>query len=242
MSARLDVALTQRGLTESRAKAQADIRAGQVKVNGKVITKTSFKVSERCEITARAAHPWVGRGGVKLAHALKTFKLDVTGLTALDVGASTGGFTDVLLSGGAQHVYAVDVGSDQLHDNLRGDARVSVMEQTDARQLTRADFTRAIDIVVCDASFISATKILGPAMSLSRPSAQLVTLVKPQFELGQAALSKGGVIRDKELARDAVSIVSSWISAQGWRLIDECKSPITGGSGNHEYLLHALKV
>jgi len=147
----------------------------------------------------------------------------------------------VLLQNSAAHVYAVDVGTDQLHVKLRKDQRVTVMEQTDARQLTRAHFTRDIDIVVCDASFISATKILGPAMTLAQRGAHLVTLVKPQFELGQAALSKGGLIRDPELARDAVSIVSSWIAAQGWQVRADCKSPITGGSGNHEFLVHALK-
>lgn len=238
---RLDVALVARGLFESRARAQAAIASGSVSVSGRVVTKPSLKVSEDTEIAAKAAHPWVSRGGVKLAHALDVFKLDPDGMIALDVGASTGGFTDVLLTRGAEHVYAVDVGTDQLHKKIRGDSRVIVMEQTDARQLTTADFTRKIDLVVCDASFISATKILGVPMTLARPGAHLVTLIKPQFEMGRDALGKGGVIRDKETAQDAVRIVRSWVEAQGWTLRADCKSPITGGSGNHEYLLHAVK-
>ena len=238
---RLDVALVARGLFESRARAQAAISSGSVKVGGKVITKASLKVSDDDDITAKAAHPWVSRGGVKLAHALDAFKVDPIGLTALDVGASTGGFTDVLLTRGAKGVYAVDVGTDQLHKKIRGDDRVTVMEQTDARHLTGASFGRPIDLVVCDASFISATKILGAPMALARPGAQLITLIKPQFEMGRDALGKGGIIRDKETAEDAVRIVKSWIEASGWIFIADCKSPITGGSGNHEYLLHARK-
>lgn len=238
---RLDVALVARELFESRAQAQAAIGSGSVMVAGKVVTKASYKVSENDEITAKAAHPWVSRGGVKLAHALDAFGVDPSGMTALDVGASTGGFTDVLLSRGAVNVYAVDVGTDQLHKKIRNDDRVTVMEQTDARHLTPGHFPRAIDLIVCDASFISATKILGAPMTLARPGAQLVTLIKPQFEMGRDALGKGGVIRDREIAEDAVRIVTSWIEASGWTVLGDCKSPITGGSGNHEYLLHARK-
>ncbi len=239
---RLDVALVARGLFESRARAQAAISSGSVTVGGKVVTKPSFKISDTDDITAKAAHPWVSRGGIKLAHAMDIFKVDPAGLTALDVGASTGGFTDVLLSRGAAKVYAVDVGTDQLHTKIRSDDRAVVMEQTDARHLTRAHFDSPIDLVVCDASFISATKILGAPMALARPGAQLITLIKPQFEMGKGALGKGGVIRDRETAEDAVRIVRSWVEAQGWTLRADCKSPITGGSGNHEYLLHAVKV
>ncbi len=238
---RLDVALVARGLFESRARAQAAISAGSVFVDGKAIGKASFKVSDDHVLTAKAAHPWVSRGGVKLAHALDQFTADPAGLTVLDVGASTGGFTDVLLSRGAAHVYAVDVGTDQLHKKIRGDGRVTVMEQTDARRLTKGHFDRPIDMVVCDASFISATKILDVPLELARRGAQLVTLIKPQFEMGAAAIGKGGVIRDKETAEDAVRIVSSWVQSRGWTVRADCRSPITGGSGNHEYLLHAVK-
>lgn len=238
---RLDVALVARGLFESRARAQAAISSGSVKVGSKVVTKVSLKVSDTDDITAKAAHPWVSRGGVKLAHALDVFKVEPAGLTALDVGASTGGFTDVLLTRGAAKVYAVDVGTDQLHKKIRGDDRVIVMEQTDARHLTAAQFAEPINLIVCDASFISATKILGAPMALAPPGAQLVTLIKPQFEMGRGALGKGGIIRDRETAEDAVRIVKSWIESTGWIVFGDCKSPITGGSGNHEYLLHARK-
>ncbi|MEE9347945.1 MAG: TlyA family RNA methyltransferase [Robiginitomaculum sp.] len=241
MSMRADVALVKRGLCESRTRARAAIEGGTVFADGKLVKKPSEKISDDVELTAKALHPWVGRGGVKLAAALKSFAVNPNGLTCLDIGASTGGFTDVLLTGGARHVFAVDIGTAQLHDKIRGDSRVTVMEQTDARLLKPSDFNAPIDLIVCDASFISATKVLGMPMELASPKAQMVVLVKPQFEVGKGGLGKGGIVRDPEVARDALSIVASWVAAQGWRVIADCNSPIKGRSGNIEFLLHARK-
>lgn len=239
---RADLALLARGLFESRARAQAAIKAGTVFCNGRKVTKSSEKIGDNCILTAKAAHPWVSRGGVKLDAALTKFSIDPSGLCCLDIGASTGGFTDVLLSRGAAHVYAIDVGTAQLNPKISSDHRVTVMEQTDARELTVGQFTRPIDLIVCDASFISATKVLGRPMTLAQAGARLVTLVKPQFELGRAALGKGGIIKDTDLANDAISIVSHWVEGQGWPVKAAMDSPIKGGSGNREFLLWAVKI
>lgn len=238
---RLDISLVARGLFESRAKAQAAIASGGVRVNGRLVKKASLKVSDIDDISAKAAHSWVSRGGLKLVKALDEFGVDVRGFTALDLGASTGGFTDVLLSRGANKVYAVDVGTEQLHPKLKSDSRVISLEQTDARELTKVDIPDAIQIIVCDASFISAMKVLERPMSLTRTGTHLICLVKPQFEVGQEGLSRGGIVRDGSLAADTLTMVKTWVSEQGWKIKGSCDSPIQGGSGNREFLLHAVK-
>jgi 23S rRNA (cytidine1920-2'-O)/16S rRNA (cytidine1409-2'-O)-methyltransferase len=240
---RLDLLLVARGLAESRSKAQALIMAGLVYYGEQKLDKAGAEFADDIEITVRGKeHPWVSRGGMKLAKAIAEFSIDVTGAIAMDVGASTGGFTDVLLTHGAAKVYAVDVGHGQLDVKLRGDARVVVMEETNARHLTRETITDALDVIVCDASFISLTKVLPAALALVKPGAILVTLIKPQFEVGKAEVSRGkGVIRDAALHQQVCDDISAWVSAQGWQVHGITTSPITGPKGNVEFLLYAIK-
>ena len=239
---RADKFLVGRGYFETRTQAQAAIKAGKVRVNGRVLKKPSTPLSDQDQIKAGRAHPWVSRGGIKLDYALKTFGVDVTGLTALDVGASTGGFTDVLLHHGAAKVFAVDVGHDQLHAKLKDDARVISMEGQDARALTGDMFTPAPSIIVCDASFISATKVLDKALGIAGRAAKLITLVKPQFEVGREGIGRGGIVKSQSLSDMALSDVSAWVSAKGWQIEATDSSPIKGGSGNAEFLLYAVKL
>jgi len=238
---RADAALHERGFFESRAKARQAIEAGLVAVNGRVVTKPAAPIADDAEIVATAPYPWVSRGGVKLAHALETFGVEVAGRFCLDVGASTGGFTDVLLSRDARHVVAVDVGRDQLHEKLRRDARVTSLESQDARELTPAQLGEAPGLVVMDASFISLSALLPHVLSLAGPAADLVALIKPQFEAGRAAVKKG-VVRDKKIHADACGRVRSRIEALGWRVVGLVASPIEGGDGNREFLIHAVNV
>ena len=238
---RADLYLVSNGYYESRARAQAAIKAGLVKVDGKRLKKASEKLSELNEISAKAEHPWVSRGGLKLAYALKEFKVSANGKTCLDVGASTGGFSDVLRQNGAARVYAVDVGHGQLHSSLKDVPEIISMEGQDARELTAANFDRKPQLIVCDASFISCMKVLERPLTLAATSADLVTLVKPQFEVGKAGIKRGGLVKSESLALQALSDVSAWVTRQGWHVIATCKSPIKGGSGNTEYLLHARK-
>ena len=240
---RLDLALVERGLVESRTKAQALIMAGLVYSGEKKLDKAGLEIDEAVEISIRGReHPWVSRGGIKLAHALEDFKLDVTGLVAMDVGASTGGFTDVLLQAGAAKVFAVDVGHGQLDSKLRDDARVVVMEKTNARHLTAEMIGEPLDLVVCDASFISLKKVLPAALALTKTHATLVTLIKPQFEVGKAEVSRGkGVIRDAKLHKAVCDDISAWIKNEGWQVRGIATSPITGPKGNVEFLLVAVK-
>ncbi len=238
---RADVALVKRGLCESRAKARAAIEAGTAFVNDRKISKPSEKISANDILRASAAHSWVSRGGLKLEGALSAFGVDPAGQVCLDVGASTGGFTDVLLSRGAAKIYAVDVGTAQLHPKLREDSRVICLEKMDARDLTPAHFNPPFHLIVCDASFISAMKVLARPMAIARAGCGLICLVKPQFEVGPSGLSRGGIVRDASLAQDALYMVKNWVREQGWELGGECDSPIKGGSGNHEFLLHAVK-
>jgi 23S rRNA (cytidine1920-2'-O)/16S rRNA (cytidine1409-2'-O)-methyltransferase len=187
-------------------------------------------------------HPWVSRGGIKLAHALDHFAIDVSGANALDIGASTGGFTDVLLQRGAKHVHAVDVGHGQLAWKLRQDARVSVLERVNARHLTRREIPEPPDLIVCDASFISLTVVLPAAFALAAPSARLVALVKPQFEVGRGRVGKGGVVRDPALHREVCEGIATWLEAQaGWHVEGVTESPIRGPEGNVEFLLFAQR-
>lgn len=236
---RLDVELVRRGLAVSRAQARASIEAGKVQVDGREATKPGLLVRPDTAIAAEAAHPWVSRGGLKLDHALTAFGVDVTGLACLDVGSSTGGFTDVLLSRGARRVVAVDVGRDQLHPRLRADPRVLSLEATDARSLTAAMLGEPPELIVCDASFIGLAKLLGPALALAAPGAQLVALFKPQFEVGPAHVGRGGIVSDLPATDAAAAALANWLSGQDWPVEKWTDSPIQGGDGNNERLLLA---
>lgn len=238
---RADLYLTENGYYESRARAQAAIKAGLVFVDGQRLKKASEKLSDLNEIQAKAEHPWVSRGGLKLAFALKEFGVSAKGKTCLDVGASTGGFSDVLKANGASKIYAVDVGHGQLHERLQNVPEIISMEGQDARDLSADHFETPPQLIVCDASFISCMKVLETPLKLATPSAELITLVKPQFEVGKAGIGRGGLVKSESLAVQALSDVSAWITVQGWHVVATCKSPIKGGSGNTEYLLHARK-
>jgi 23S rRNA (cytidine1920-2'-O)/16S rRNA (cytidine1409-2'-O)-methyltransferase len=240
LTKRADAALHEWGFFESRAKAREAIEAGLVTVDGRVVTKPSTPIAEGAEIVASAPYPWVSRGGVKLAHALDAFNADPNGRFCLDVGASTGGFTDVLLARGARHVVAVDVGHGQLHEKLRGDARVASMEGQDARTLTAAQLAEAPTLIVMDASFISLGALLPNVLSLAAPNADLVALIKPQFEAGRAAVKKG-VVRDEKIHVEVCDKARRDIEALGWRVLGVIASPIEGGDGNREFLIHAAR-
>lgn len=237
---RADVMLAARGLFESRAKAREAIEAGLVSVDGSVVVKPSQLIEAEAEIVARAPYPWVSRGGVKLAHALDAFRVDPAGRFCLDVGASTGGFTDVLLARGAGHVIAVDVGHGQLHAKLRDDARVTSLEGQDARDLTPTHVLEAPSLIVVDASFISLTHLLAPLLQLAAARADLVALIKPQFEAGRGAVKKG-VVRDEKIHAQVCARIGAEIAALGWRSCGVIASPIEGGEGNREFLIHAAR-
>jgi 23S rRNA (cytidine1920-2'-O)/16S rRNA (cytidine1409-2'-O)-methyltransferase len=235
---RADTALHARGLFESRAKAREAIEAGLVSVDGRIVRKPSEPIAADANIVARAAYPWVSRGGVKLAHALNHFGVDPQGRFCLDIGASTGGFTDVLLTRGARHVVAVDVGHGQLHERLRADRRVTSLEEQDARALTASHLTEAPSLIVIDASFISLSVLLPQVLSLAAPRADLVALIKPQFEAGRAAVKKG-IVRDERIHAQVCARIKEEIEARGWRVCGVVPSPIEGGDGNKEFLIHA---
>jgi 23S rRNA (cytidine1920-2'-O)/16S rRNA (cytidine1409-2'-O)-methyltransferase len=240
---RLDQLLVERGLAESRAKAQAAIMAGLVFAGDKRLDKPGTPVPDDIAIEVKGQpHPWVSRGGVKLAHALGQFAIDVAGMTAIDVGASTGGFTDVLLTKGAAKIYAIDVGQGQLAWKLRTDPRVIVREKTNARHLTREHVPEPVDIVVCDASFIGLETVLPAALALAKPGAVLVALIKPQFEVGKDRVGKGGVVRDPALHDEVRSRIAAWLPTLGWTVSGEGESPILGPEGNREFLIAARKA
>jgi len=239
---RADLYLVQQGYYESRARAQAAIKGGFILVDGKRLKKSSDKIPDSAVISASPEHPWVSRGGLKLAQALKEFKINPSGKICLDVGASTGGFSEVLVKNGALKVYAVDVGHSQLHPTLKSNPDIISMESRDARTLKPADFSSPPELIVCDASFISATKVLDIPLKLAAPKAQLITLIKPQFEVGKSGIGRGGLVKSTELSQQAVKDVCDWVQGQGWDVKDVCDSPIKGGSGNHEYLLYAVKT
>ncbi|WP_374467286.1 TlyA family RNA methyltransferase [Ferrovibrio sp.] len=240
---RLDQALVERGLAESRTKAQAAIMAGLVFSGEKRLDKPGLSVAADAPLELRGKpHPWVSRGGVKLAHALQYFGLDPRDRTCIDVGASTGGFTDVLLHHGAAKVYAVDVGEGQLDWKLRNDPRVVVLEKTNARHLDAALIPDPIACVVCDASFIGLQIVLPAALTLARPGGWAVALIKPQFEVGRERVGKGGVVRDPALHDEVCARIRDWWDAQpGWRVIGIEPSPILGPEGNREFLIAAEK-
>jgi 23S rRNA (cytidine1920-2'-O)/16S rRNA (cytidine1409-2'-O)-methyltransferase len=238
---RADQLLVDSGLAESKARAQALILAGLVYLGDRKIEKAGQQVAADAELDVRGRdHPWVSRGGIKLAHALEEFAIDVTGMVAIDVGSSTGGFTDVLLTKGAARVYAVDSGTNQLAWKLRSDDRVIVHEQTSARILTDAHIREAVDIIVCDASFISLAKVLERPIGFARPGAHLVALIKPQFEARREEVGKNGVVRDAAVHDRVCAHVQDWVREQGWTVAGLTQSPITGPQGNVEFLLHAL--
>lgn len=238
---RADKVLVALGHFDSRAAAQAAIAAGKVTVNGRVLSKPSEKISTEARIEAAPEHPWVSRAGLKLAHALEVFEVDPRGLSCLDVGASTGGFTEVLLANGAARVVAVDVGRDQLHPKLRSDARVVSLEATDARALTAEMLGEPPQLVVCDASFISLHKLLGRPLALAAPNASLIALFKPQFEVGRAHVGKGGIVSDKEVTALAEDAFVAWLAREGWDVRARADSPIKGGDGNAERLIYAVR-
>jgi 23S rRNA (cytidine1920-2'-O)/16S rRNA (cytidine1409-2'-O)-methyltransferase len=239
---RVDQMLVARGLAETRSRAQALIMAGAVFSGEKKIAKAGDLLAEDAALDVRGRdHPWVSRGGIKLDHGLTFFAFDVTGAVALDIGSSTGGFTDVLLGRGAAKVYAIDAGTNQLAWKLRQDPRVVVHEQTNARNLTAGIVPEPVDIIVCDASFISLSKVLATALDFARPGGKLVALVKPQFEAGREEVGKGGVVRDPGVHQRVCDEAVAWVASQGWRVIGVTTSPITGPEGNVEFLLGATK-
>ncbi|HEY8064481.1 MAG TPA: TlyA family RNA methyltransferase [Methylosinus sp.] len=238
---RVDVALCERGLFESRAKAREAILAGLVAVDGRKIAKPSQLVPPDAEIVAQAPYPYVSRGGVKLAHALEAFAVEAKDRYCLDIGASTGGFTDALLRAGARHVVAVDVGHDQLHPRLRADPRVTSREGLDARALTMAHLAEEPSLIVVDASFISLALVLPPVLPLAAGGAELVALIKPQFEAGRKA-GKKGVVRDEAIHAQVCARISAEVETLSWRSLGLIPSPIEGGDGNREFLLHARRM
>ena len=239
---RADRLLVTLGYFDSRAAAQAAIAGGMVSVNGQRLDKVSAKIRDTDRIEAVPVHPWVSRGGLKLAHALEVFDIDPAGRICLDIGASTGGFSDVLLTRGAKQVYAVDVGRGQLHKKIRADSRVISLEATDARGLSQDLIAQAPSLFVCDASFIALEKLLASPLSLAAESAVLVTLFKPQFQVGRTHVGKGGLVTDKPAVESAEEAYCTWLTAQGWQVVGRTDSPITGGDGNAERLIHAFKV
>jgi len=242
MKVRIDQLLVARGLFETRARARAAIEAGRVRAGGRVVAKPSEQIAEDAEIEAEAAHRWVGRGALKLDHALTLWPIAVEGRAVLDVGASTGGFTEVCLDRGAAKVFAVDVGFGQMHDRVSADPRVVNLERTDARDLSPELIPRPPSLIVCDASFISLTKVLPAALSLAAPGADLVTLVKPQFEADGPGGGKKGVVKDPQAHAGAVQPVRDWLEGQGWAVQATTESPIVGGDGNVEFLLWAKRA
>ena len=239
---RLDRLLFERGLAESREKAQAVIFAGQVLVNGQKQDKAGALVPEDADIRILGETlRYVSRGGLKLEAALKEFHVDVTGKTALDVGASTGGFTDCLLQHGCKKVYAVDVGYGQLAWKLRQDPRIVVIERTNIRQMVSSLIPEKVDLVVIDVSFISLEKVIPPAMQFLAANAELIALIKPQFEVGKEQVGKGGIVRDEAARNAAVDRIMGFIREQGFDVKGVIPSPITGQDGNVEFLMYAIK-
>lgn len=242
---RIDQLIVFRGLAESRSRAQEIIRQGLVFVAGEAVQKPSAEYSATAQIEIRGSvHPWVGRGGIKLDHALKEFSITARGRTCLDLGASTGGFTDVLLCHGARKVYAVDVGHGQLHEKLRNDPRVISLEGLHAKDLDRVHIPEPVTLIVCDVSFISLKKALPFALACAEaPGSDLVALIKPQFEAGREHIGKGGIVRDETLHRRICADIQDFLERElRWEVQGVIRSPIAGGDGNQEYLLHGLRM
>lgn len=243
MKVRADQMLVDRELAETRSKAQALILAGLVFSGERKIEKAGQSLPADAPLEVRGrGHPWVSRGGIKLAHALDEFGWTVTGAVALDIGSSTGGFTDVLLQRGASKVFAIDVGTNQLAWKLRQDPRVIVHEQTNARYLTEDIVTEPVDIIVCDASFISLGKVLDKAIVFAKPDGRLLALVKPQFEAEREEIGKGGVVKDPAVHKRVCQAAANWAQSRGWTVEGITRSPITGPEGNVEFLLAARRA
>ena len=239
---RVDHLLVERDLAESRTRAQALVMAGLVFSGEEKIAKPGQQIAEDAPLEVRGRdHPWVSRGGIKLSAAIEHFGLNPTGAVAMDIGSSTGGFTDVLLTHGAEHVFAVDSGTNQLAWKLRQDERVTVLEQTSARILTRDHISRDCNWVVCDASFISLSKVLEVPLALAARECRLVALIKPQFEVAREEVGKGGVVRDAALHSRVCDEVSQWLQGLGWDIEGIVESPITGPQGNVEFLVSAKR-
>ncbi|MCW5751781.1 MAG: TlyA family RNA methyltransferase [Alphaproteobacteria bacterium] len=238
---RLDQLLVRRGLAESRTQAQAFLLAGLVFSDQRRLEKPGMEVADDLPLEVRGRpHPWVSRGGLKLAHGLDHFRIDPAGLVCLDIGASTGGFTDVLLARGARRVYAVDVGHGQLHWKLRNDPRVVVLERCNARHIGATEVPERMQLIVCDASFIGLRTLLPAPLALADDRAWLVALIKPQFEVGPEQVGKGGVVRDPALRQAACETIRGWLAGlKGWRVLGLTESPIEGPQGNREYLIGA---
>jgi 23S rRNA (cytidine1920-2'-O)/16S rRNA (cytidine1409-2'-O)-methyltransferase len=236
---RADRLAVERGLFESRARARAAIAAGLVTADGVVVRKPADEIAVGAVLRAAPAHPWVSRGGLKLLAALDHFGFEPAGRICLDIGASTGGFTDVLLARGASHVYAVDVGHGQLHPRLRAQPRVQCLERTDVRDLDSNAVAEPPDLLAIDVSFISVRKVLPAALALARKPAQLVVLIKPQFEAGYRR-RKGGIVRDETAHREACAAVTAAVAGLGWTVLGVMRSPVLGGDGNREFLLGAV--
>ena len=242
MKARADQLLVDAGLAESRTRAQALILAGLAYAGDQRIAKAGQMLATDAAVRVKGRdHPWVSRGGLKLDHGLTHFGWDVAGAVAMDVGSSTGGFTDVLLSRGAVRVYAVDSGTNQLAFKLRQDPRVIVHEQTSARLLTEVHIPEPVDLIVCDASFISLAKVLETPLAFAKPKARLMALIKPQFEAERHEVGKKGVIRDAAIHARVCAEVRGWLESEGWQVIDLVESPITGPEGNVEFLIAATR-
>jgi 23S rRNA (cytidine1920-2'-O)/16S rRNA (cytidine1409-2'-O)-methyltransferase len=236
---RLDVALVERGLAETRAAAQRLVMAGLVFSGERRLDKPGHAIAEDVALEVRGQpHPYVSRGGLKLEKGLGHFAIPVEGRIALDIGASTGGFTDLLLQRGAKKVYAVDVGTNQLAWKLRQDPRVISMEKTNIRDVTREEVPEPVDLIVCDASFIGLRTALPAALALAAPGAHLVALIKPQFEVGKGRVGKGGIVRDPALHEEVCTTISQWLAEQpGWQVLGVTDSPIEGAEGNKEFLI-----
>ena len=239
---RLDVYLVASGQFESRAQARAAIEGGKVLVNGRPITKASFPVPDGANIEAEKLHPYVSRAALKLKDALNVFAVDVKNKICLDIGASTGGFVQVLLESGADHVTGVDVGTGQLHAIVRANPRVTSLEQTDARDLTSEDLRGSPEIITCDASFIGLAKVIETPLSLAAETCDLIALFKPQFEVGPRHVGKGGLVINDAAQRTALADFRVWLNSRhGFNICDVTDSPITGGDRNCEFLVHARK-
>lgn len=243
MKRRADQLLVERGLVESRSRAQALIMAGLVFIGERRVEKPGDQLAEDAALELRGQdHPWVSRGGLKLAHGMEQFGFGAEGRVGLDIGASTGGFTDVLLAHGAARVYAVDVGRGQLAWKLREDSRVVVLEKTNARHLSAAEVPEPVGAIVCDASFIGLRTVLPAPLALAAPGCWLVALIKPQFEVGREQVGKKGVVRDPALHEEVRARIRDWLGRlPGWRVTGEAESPITGPEGNVEFLIGAIR-
>lgn len=235
---RIDVLLVEKGLAQSRHKAQALLMAGKVLVDGAVVDKAGREVGRESAIALKEEMPYVGRGGVKLAGALDNFAVDATGFTVMDVGASTGGFTDCLLKRGARLIYAVDVGKGILDMRLRNDPRVRVLEERNIRHLDRSEIPEPIDLAVIDVSFISLEKVLPRVKEFLREGGRVLALIKPQFEVGKGQVGKGGIVRDPEKHREVVEKIKGFSASMGFNVIATAESPITGAKGNREFWIY----